>query len=315
MDTANTPLSRGVTVTAASTLAAAGLALVNGALTRRAEHQLPKLGDYIEVDGVRLRYLSRGEGPPVVLVHGNGTMIEDWTASGVFDALAGSHRVIAFDRPGFGCSDRPRGKDWSPQEQADLLARALDELGIASAVVVGHSIGTQIVLALALNHPRLVSRMVLVSGYYFPTTRMDTKLFAPPAIPVLGDLMRHTVSPWLSRAMTPLVNRELFAPGEVPRAWTEGYPFELAYRPSQIFALSSDSTHLVTTAQALCGRYQELVSLPVTIITGDGDRVVDLEPQSRRLHAELPHSELIVLPGVGHMAHYSAVAQIAAAVG
>jgi len=83
-------------------------AVYNAARARQAEASNPPLGNFREVAGLRLHYLERGEGPPVVLFHGNGTMIEDMLASGLFDELAETNRVIAFDRPGFGHSDRPR---------------------------------------------------------------------------------------------------------------------------------------------------------------------------------------------------------------
>ncbi len=309
----STWLPRWARAIAGSALAGSALALVNGALARRAESRLAELGEYLELDGVRLRYAVRGEGQPVVLVHGNGTLIEDWIVSGVFDDLAQTHRVIAFDRPGFGRSARPRGEPWSPQKQAHLLAKALTQLGIGPAIIVGHSIGTQIVVALALDHPQLVARIVLVSGYYYPTRRIDARLSSLLAVPVVGDLMRHTISPWFSRAYTPIVSRVLFSPAKVPQRWKDRFPLELAHRPSQILALSGDAGHLVATAAALCPRYGEL-GMPVTLITGDGDKVVTPERHSKRLHEELAHSRLIVLPGVGHMAHYLAPGEIAAAV-
>jgi hypothetical protein len=68
----------------------------------------------IEVDGVRLHYSDRGAGQPVVLVHGNAVAGDDWNTSGVADLLLrDGHRVIAFDRPGFGHSGRPRGRAWT----------------------------------------------------------------------------------------------------------------------------------------------------------------------------------------------------------
>ncbi|HEX8449197.1 MAG TPA: alpha/beta fold hydrolase, partial [Allosphingosinicella sp.] len=122
--------------------AALGAAAFNVVRARRAEEANPPAGSFVEVDGVRLHYLERGTGAPVVLLHGNATMIQDWLASGVFDALAKTNRVIAFDRPGFGHSERPRTTVWTPAAQARLIAGALEAMGVGPATVVGHSFGT-----------------------------------------------------------------------------------------------------------------------------------------------------------------------------
>ena len=113
------------TVLAATAAALAASALYNAYRTRRAEREHPPAGRFVEVDGVRLHYLERGAGPPVVLLHGNVVTAEDWVLSGVLDRVAERHRVVAFDRPGYGHSDRPRGSAWTAAEQADLLRRAL----------------------------------------------------------------------------------------------------------------------------------------------------------------------------------------------
>lgn len=298
---------------AAIALVGAGLAIANHMLARRAESRHQDLGTFIEADGVRLRYLARGEGPPVVLLHGNGTMIEDWLASGVFDELAATNRVIAIDRPGFGFSERSHTSIWTPQRQAATIAAALRKLNVEQATVVGHSFGTLVALALALDHPQAVSRLVLISGYYYPTARLDAAIFSPPALPVIGTVLRHTLSPWISRLLAPLVSRRVFAPAPVPATWTEHFPMEMVHRPGQIRALGGDSGLMIPSAAALSKRYGE-VSVPVTIITGDGDRIANPERQSERLHAHLAGSRLITLPGIGHMAHYLAPDQISAAV-
>ena len=104
---------------------------------RKAERDHPPAGRFLEVDGVKLHYFERGEGSPVVLLHGNGAIATDFEGSGLIDKLAARHRVIAFDRPGFGFSERPRKRIWSPRAQAALLARALAQLEVQPAVVVG----------------------------------------------------------------------------------------------------------------------------------------------------------------------------------
>ena len=81
-------------------------ALVNRYLARKAERDNPPNGRFIEVDGVRLHYVDRGSGTTIVLLHGNGSMIQDFESSGVLETAARKYRVIAFDRPGFGYTTR-----------------------------------------------------------------------------------------------------------------------------------------------------------------------------------------------------------------
>jgi len=88
---------------------------LNRWLAQKAERQNPPLGRFITVDGVRLHYVDRGTGTALVLLHGNGSMIEDFDSSGLIDLAAKNYRVIAIDRPGFGHSNRPRSTVWTPQ--------------------------------------------------------------------------------------------------------------------------------------------------------------------------------------------------------
>jgi pimeloyl-ACP methyl ester carboxylesterase len=140
-------LSDGTAAWVAGVIAAA---LASAALiawrTRRAERQNPAVGGMVDVDGVRLHYVDRGSGPAVVVLHGNGSMIEELAASGVLELAARRSRVIAFDRPGFGHSDRPRSRLWGPRAQARLLVRALRVLGVEQPIVLAHSWGTLVAL-------------------------------------------------------------------------------------------------------------------------------------------------------------------------
>jgi len=112
---------RAVTGTLLGVAAALGAtALWNYIQARRAEREHPPMGRFVEVDGVRLHYVDRGHGRPVVLLHGNMMLIEDWALSGVLDMAASHHRVLAFDRPGYGRSECTRDRIWTPAAQADL---------------------------------------------------------------------------------------------------------------------------------------------------------------------------------------------------
>lgn len=293
--------------------ALAGAAFINIQRTRRAERANPPLGEFVTIDGVRLHYLEAGQGPVVVLVHGNGTMIEDWIVSGVFDALARTHRVIAFDRPGFGHSERPRSRIWTTAAQAELVAKALGELNVEKAVVVGHSFGTQVVVALALDHRARVGGIVLLAGYYYPSLRPDVMLASQPAVPLVGDVMRYTVSPLLGAALTPQANAKIFRPAPVPAALIEEFPLEMTLRPSQIRAEAAEAALMISGGAGLMERYDAL-DLPVAIVAGSGDALVDTANQSQRLHLALPQSSFAAVEGSGHMVHHTGLAEVLRAV-
>jgi pimeloyl-ACP methyl ester carboxylesterase len=280
---------------------------------RRAEREHPPTGKFLDIDGVHLHYVERGEGPAVVLIHGNTVSMEDFEASGLIDRLALTHRVIAFDRPGFGHSDRPRDRLWTPSAQGRLFHAALAQLGVGRPVVVGHSMGTLVALAMALDRPAEVRSLVLLGGYYYPSLRVDALLTAPVALPVLGDVMRYTVTAVSGRAMIKGLVKGMFSPNEVPPQFFSVLSREMLLRPVQLRANAEDAAFMIPEATSHSDRYREL-RLPVTIIAGDGDKVVDHEAHSKRLHADVPQSELLIVPDAGHMVHYVAPERVVAAV-
>jgi len=294
---------RSVAIGGVIVAALAATALVNHRLAKKAERDNPPLGRFIEVESARLHVLERGEGPPLVMLHGNGTMIEDFVSSGLLDLAARDHRVIAFDRPGFGHSERPRTTVWRPAAQADLIGAALEQFGVSGAIVLGHSWGCAVAVELGRRRPDLVSGLVLVSGYYYPTARVDVPGLALPSVPVVGDILRYTVSPLIARAMWPLTARAMFGPAPVPGKFAE-FPKEMIFRPSQIRAGAAEAALMVPGA-AFAAPYSDL-KLPVAIIAGQEDRVVDIDAQSARLHAQLPQSTFDRVPAAGHMVHQTA---------
>ena len=299
----------------AALLAGAGLVasfLYVRAKARQAEHDNPPTGHFIDVDGVRLHYVERGEGPPLVLLHGNGILANDFDASGLAGEAAGRYRVIAFDRPGYGYSERPRTTIWTPQAQARLLHKALQQLGVEQPIVLGHSWGSMVALAMALEFPDALRGVVLMSGYYYPSLRLDAPAASPPAVPVIGDLLRFTIAPLMGRVLWPVLVRQLFAPAEVPDKFRI-LPKWMMLRPSQLRASAAEAALMIPSALMLSRRYNEL-KLPVMIIAGSGDLVLDPGHHSGRLHDDVPHSTLRLAPGQGHMLHYAEPAEIVAAI-
>jgi pimeloyl-ACP methyl ester carboxylesterase len=308
--TAFTRHPRATAFAAAGTLIAA-TAIINRQLANKAQRDNPPQGRFIDVEGVRLHYLERGSGKPLVLFHGNGSMVQDFDSSGLIDLAAENYRVMVFDRPGFGHSSRPRHVVWTPEAQADLFKKAFDQLGVSQAIVLGHSWGASVAVALATRHPSFVQALVLASGYYFPTPRADSAASVLSALPVVGDVISSTISPLAGRMMWPAMLRKLFGPRQVPNKFA-GFPKELALRPSQMRATAAEATMLIPAAFSGSKTYAEL-KMPTVIIAGQDDRLIDIK-QSVRLHGEIKQSKLRRIDGVGHMIHHSATADVMAAI-
>jgi pimeloyl-ACP methyl ester carboxylesterase len=292
-----------------ATLAAS--AVLNRVLAKKAERRNPPIGRFITVDGVRLHYVERGTGSPLVLLHGNGSMIQDFVSSGLVDLAAKTYRVIAFDRPGFGYSERPRSTVWTPAAQADLINAALMRMRVFQPLVLGHSWGTLVAVALALKYPRNVRALILASGYYYPNARADVLVLSPPAMPLIGDVLRYTISPILGRLMWPGLLRKLFGPSRVPKKFA-GFPEEMTMRPSQIRASAAETALMIPAAYSFREDYGHL-KMPVVIVAGTEDRVVEVQ-QSAHLHRDIAQSTLRCIPNTGHMVHQTATAEVMSAI-
>jgi pimeloyl-ACP methyl ester carboxylesterase len=256
--------------------------------------------------------LERGNGAPLLLLHGNGSMIADFETSGLIDLAAKKYRVIVFDRPGFGYSERPRSTIWTPEAQADLIQEALRRLGISRAIVLGHSWGASVAVALALKYPEMISGLVLASGYYYPTARADVVILSAPAMPVLGDILSHTISPIVSRMIWPVLMRKIFDPAALPAKFSR-FPKEMALRPGQIRASGAESALMIPDAFVFRRNYADL-KMSVVIIAGENDRLIDVDKQSGRLHQNVPQSTFHRIPHAGHMVHQTATEAVMSAI-
>jgi pimeloyl-ACP methyl ester carboxylesterase len=173
-------------------------------------------------------------------------------------------------------------------------------------------LGASVAVALALKYPKLVQGLVLASGYYYPTLRPDVVALSAPAMPLVGDVLRHTLAPIVSRLMWPLLMAKIFGPRSVPKKFG-GFPKEMALRPSQIRASAAESALMILDAFHYRDKYANL-KMPVVTLAGDEDRLVDADTQSTRLHCELPQSRLHRVPGTGHMIHQIATGVVMSAI-
>ena len=289
------------TAAVAGTLA--GLAWITRRNEQRSARAHPPVGRFIEVDGVRLHYAEFGQGgPPLVLLHGHNSMIQDFVAGGLAQAASARYRTIVFDRPGCGYSSRPRGRVWTPQAQAELLRKALQHLGVDQPIVVGVSWGALVAMALALDHPHHVRSLVLVSGYLYPTIRLDALPFAALAIPGLGTALAYAGASFLGRFVWPGMTRKVFAPQQVPPEHAS-FPLALVLRPLQLRTAAAEGFLMMPAALTLSRRYGGL-KVPLAVVAGTEDRMIDTDRHSARLCRELPKAWCRLVPGLGHMVHY-----------
>ena len=159
-------------------------------------------------------------------------------------------------------------------------------------------------LALALHHPLHVAGLVLVSGYYYPTPRTDVALFSPPAIPLLGDLLSHTVAPLIGEAIAPGLIEKMFSPQGVSPRFAGAIPggVDAAAVPDPRFRGGFGAHDR--------GRRDAERPLPFAV-PAHGDpgrrcrRIVSYR-QAQRLHGEVGGSRLEILQGGSHMVHHIA---------
>jgi pimeloyl-ACP methyl ester carboxylesterase len=141
----------------------------------------------VKANGVRLRVLEEGDGPPVILLH--GLFMNHHTWDGVASALAGEFRLVAPDFPGFGDSEKPSTSrfPYDVAAFAEVVADLYAGLDIGRAAVVGHGLGGAVALTLAARHPELVSRLVLVDSLCFDAPLDFRRSIA--VLPVVGGFV------------------------------------------------------------------------------------------------------------------------------
>lgn len=280
---------------------------VTRVMTARAQAQNPPQGQFVQVQGLRLHYTVHGDAahPPLVLLHGNGASAVEMEISGLVAHAARHFRVYVFDRPGYGHSERPdQGHPWTPDAQARLFLDALRALDVQRPLVLGHSWGSMVALSMALAEPQALRALVLVAGYYTPSARLDAPLMGLPALPVIGPLMRHTVSPLLGRLLWPLMLRRIFAPAPVTQAFKQRYPAWMSLRPHTLQASAAEAGMMIWEGVKQ-RRREGALAVPTVVVAGEGDLLVMTRWQSQRLHERLPQTRLHLVPGAGHMVHHT----------
>lgn len=269
-----------------------------------AERRVPPAGRFVEVDGNRIHYAEAGQGRPILFIHGLGAQFHQFRHP-LFARLKDDFRLVALDRPGSGYSVRARGATAGVSEQARVIVHFMERLGLEKPLVVGHSLGGMVALAIAIEHPGKVSGLALLSPY----THHDVTApqFAALMIrsPALRRFIAHTTAIPEALRTAPQVLDFIFGPQPMPADYpVEGGGYS-GLRPSHFHATSSDLVATGEDMPRLQARYGE-IGLPVGIQFGTADRVLSHETNGIAMRDRIAGLDLDLLDGIGHMPHFAA---------
>lgn len=254
-------------------------------------HQGPMPGEpdgtYVGIRDTRVRYTDQGEGPVVLLVHGFASALDVWQP--VIPALESDFRIVALDLKGFGWTDRPEG-DYSPQEQAQIIFGLMDELGVQDVSVVAHSFGAAVALAMVLDEPSRVTRLVLYDAFVYQDQLPN--FFHWAQVDGVGETL---FALYYDQRPDERMTLAFYDPEWVTQAFVDDIEA----------ALDRPGTHAAALAtvrdMGLSEMETDLSSIdqPVLLLWGQDDIVTQIE-YAERLQADLIHSDLRVFPRCGH---------------
>lgn len=238
------------------------------------------------VDGMKIAYQRYGNGPEVMLlIHGfmgNSTNFEP-----IFDLLKDDFTLVAVDLPGFGLSEKKVEKKLSRNYMARVVEELAEKLGLQRYHVLGHSMGTEVALWLALNAPEKVKSLILLdSSVCRPEQdRLANNVFTKVGLRVI--FMNYNFQKSTFKRM--LVNNEAFSEDYFLKNYYLTYQTSL----DVVFNLAENRD-----TEALKERLREL-STPVLLVWGEKDDVTPLEDAKCLLnHIQ---AEFVVIPDAGHL--------------
>lgn len=276
-----------------------------------AERAYPPEGVFVDVDGRKVHAHIQGSGPDLILIHGAGGNTREWSFS-LMSKLAANYRVIAFDRPGLGYSDRAHEKyektitseAESPFEQAHMLHLAAQKLGVERAIIAGHSFGGTIALAWALDFPDQVAGLLNLAGPSHPWPGSLGAYYRVNGSAVGGAISPPFLAAFTGTAKIDDAIKAIFHPQPVPDGYGDHIGAPLTLRAESMRANTRQVNGLYPHIEKMAARYHEL-TLPIIVIHGDQDETVPLHIHAEPFARDVPHAQLQVLPGVGHMPHHA----------
>jgi pimeloyl-ACP methyl ester carboxylesterase len=266
-----------------------------------AERAVPKIGKTLTVEGNKIHYTDEGprDAPVLVMIHGLAGNMHNFRYA-LTGALSPEFRVINLDRPGSGYSTRVDDRAATLPAQARILGAFLDELGVKKPVLVGHSLGGAVSLAMALQQPEKIGGLALLC----PLTQIMEKphevfeiLTIKPKF--LRLLLGYTLAAPVSKITAKVSLSQIFAPEAVPEDFMTRGGGALGSRPSTFFGAAADLAGIQASLPALVVRCKADLKTPGGILCGADDAILDPDVHGRRMQ---PHGLFFEeLKGAGHM--------------
>ncbi len=286
----------------------------------QAEARYPATGQFIEVGGKLVHAHIEGTGPDLVLIHGASGNTRDFTFA-LTRALARDFRVIVFDRPGLGWTERAPGKFGgvlnraaeSPREQARFLQAAADQLGVTRPIVLGHSYGGAVALAWGLERPKDTRALVLVAGVALPWPGGLDPMYRVTASRIGAATVVPLITAFAPETRVNQAVAGIFAPNPVPPGYLRHVGAGLSLRRESFRANARQVHQLRAHMVEMQAHYADL-TMPVEILHGTADTVVPAHIHAEPLAARLADARLTLLDGVGHMPHHVDKAAVVAAI-
>ena len=275
-----------------------------------AASESPRKGKITKVKGGKIHWVDQGAGPPIVMIHGLGGNLNNFTYA-LTSELTDEFRVIALDRPGCGWSERDGADHATLPGQARMIADFIKAEGLEKPLVVGHSLGGAIAETLALNHPDHVGALALICP---ATNKVDVLPDAfkgidvpyPWLIPVIG----HVLAGAMSLVQEKTVFTEIFKPEPVAPDFLERGGGILGRRPEGFIAAAQDLAQSRASVDGIVGREHEL-KLPIGVLFGASDNILDPTYHGKEF-SEKTGAKYVELPDRGHMIPLTAPKECAA---
>ncbi|MCB1368423.1 MAG: alpha/beta fold hydrolase [Rhodobacteraceae bacterium] len=297
--------------TPGSFAALTGLGRLAAKRAAMAEASHPPIGEIVMVDGRRVHVHCQGSGRPLILLHGAGGNLRDFTFD-LAGRMARTNTVYAFDRPGHGYTDTLHNHGESPKEQAEMLHKAAIALGIPDALICGFSLGGVVALAWALAEPGFVRGLLLLGAVSHPWPGGVGLTYTLAANTITSPFLVPLVAAFPPETLVRNTLTSVFQPNQPPEGYLDYIGAGLSLRAHSIRANARQVARLRPHVVEMAKRYAEL-NIPVEILHGVEDRSVYAALHAANLSRVAPNSRYTLLPGVGHSPHHHAKPEVLAA--